>query len=271
MSKAPPYIGVTGFMSPDEVQAIQDMIDPVSRRKLMVGVLVSDKTAHGQANKYPYKYPAINQVSRIFEVVDPNLAFGLIHFSSDNRDLWPECHLALQAIDIRNSSLRGDQLRGFQFNYVWPKPEMVVDVSHGFRREFYGYEPWHVLQLGPTVLEDSLIAIQEGVRRYRPLSIDTPPFSYLLIDMSGGRGEEPEWSHVATALQAMQEFVEVGYQLKIAVAGGLAADNLHKLRPLVDLYPDLSIDAESRLRADDGSLDIDRVKAYITAAYELFS
>lgn len=271
MSTAPPYIGVTGFMSSDEVELVQDMIDPAWNRKLMAGILVSGKTARGQRNKYAYKYPPIEEVRGILSVVDPQRAFGLIHFSSDYQKIWSECRLALDAANLYDSGVYGDQLRGFQYNFMWPDPELVKDINFGFRSRFTGYDTWHILQLGPATLDGSLHSIREGVRRYSPFTGSALPFSYLLIDMSGGRGQELEWQQAAVVLEALLEFTGPRYGLKLAIAGGLSADNLHQLRPMVEIYPDLSIDAEGRLRADDGSLDLDKVKAYVSAAYELFA
>jgi len=110
------YIGITGFMSRQEVQEAQDAIPPGSDRLLMVGVLVSSKTMRGEGNKHPGRYPAIEKVRGIF-TGHPQV-LNLVHFNTKEPDFLEE-HLRKVAMSS------GPFFHGFQLNIAWPAPRML--------------------------------------------------------------------------------------------------------------------------------------------------
>jgi hypothetical protein len=92
----------------------------------------------------------------------------------------------------------------------------------------------------------------------------------ILLDKSMGRG-------LGMDSNALRPFVEIITQkrpnLGIAVAGGLGPDTLHFVEPLIREFPDLSIDAQGKLRSSGNSLDpIDwsLAEKYIEKAVKLF-
>lgn len=132
-----PYIGITGFMSRDEVEEVLTVFPENSTRKLMVGVLASEKTLHGPTNKWPNRYP-----DRSFDT---------------------------------------DKTR----EYLRALEDMDLDIGLG-------------------------------------------------------------------------------------VAGGLSAETLHLVEPLIEEFPDLSIDAEGRLRDESDKLDLTAAKRYAVKSLDMF-
>ncbi|MDI6734376.1 MAG: hypothetical protein QMD50_02710 [Patescibacteria group bacterium] len=58
--------------------------------------------------------------------------------------------------------------------------------------------------------------------------------------------------------------------MNFTVAGGLQAKNLDLLKPLIKEFPELSIDAEGKLRDEKDKLDFIAVKKYLEKAKEIF-
>ncbi len=58
---------------------------------------------------------------------------------------------------------------------------------------------------------------------------------------------------------------------KLGVAGGLGPDTISLIRPIVIEIPDISIDAQGRLRNDRNELDLDACGMYIRGALALFA
>jgi len=87
---------------------------------------------------------------------------------------------------------------------------------------------------------------------------------YVLLDPSGGIGRQFDPEVERPYLEAL---VDMG--IGLGVAGGLSPSTLHLLEPLVKDFPQLSIDAEGRLRNQDDQLDLTVVSSYLQKAYEL--
>lgn len=270
MGDTPPYIGVTGFMARDEIEAIQSLFDPEGRYKLMAGILASGKTIYGTPNRYPFKYPAVEDISSLLGAVDPDRAFGLIHYNTDHPEAMnAEVNKLFTSMTLAHFR-HCRQLGGFQFNLHWPEPARLHEIEQTFQR--WNPTPQrHVLQLGPSVLSDATHAVVARLEGYlshlqadRYVEVPTFPFSYVLIDMSAGVGKELEWDRAYETLVALMPLTSYG--LKIGVAGGLSAANVDRLRPMINLYPDLCIDAEGRLRDDQDQLDLVKTTDYVQAA-----
>ncbi|MFH0987851.1 MAG: hypothetical protein V1763_00580 [Parcubacteria group bacterium] len=244
-----PYIGITGFMSPDEVERIMNVVRIDGNRNLMVGVLASSKTLHGFKNKYPGRYPSVRRIKDIF--FQRPAMLNLIHYSTDA----PET-LAAQLGKLMQWG--GNKVHGFQLNVAWPS---VAEIREHKRR----YPATTiVLQVGKHAMElvdSSPNACAERVAQYDGV------VDYVLIDPSGGRGEPLS---VVTARDYLSAIRNHGIKMGLVVAGGLCAATLSRIKPLIKEFPDLSIDAEGRLRTPDDHLDIEAAIAYWQSADRLF-
>jgi hypothetical protein len=242
-----PYIGVTGFMKKTEVSAALETLDRLpnaSTHKLMVGVLASSKTLAGRSNKWPNRYPDVQDIAALFPL--HRRTVNLIHYATDDRRA-----LADQLEMLVH--LGGKRLDGFQLNIRWPEPATIV-VPPDLRI---------VLQLGRGALEESgndPEFVAKCLDAYGGVITD------VLVDASGGRGIPID----PGAAQAYVRAIGARHpRLGIGVAGGLSSQTVGLLRPLAGLFPNLSVDAEGRLRTAEDHLDIGAMKTYIAVANAL--
>jgi len=235
------YVGVSGFMRQDEVREALAAF-PDCGRSLMVGPLVSAKTLSGQRNKYPNRYPLVEDIAGIF--VDDPRCLNLIHYSSD---VAPDGGTLIRLLD-----LGGPHCHGFQFNGTWPR---VWALDRLLRAAEKSERPLRIVlqaRRGP----DGFVLPSDV--EYGDAATD------ILLDASGGRGLPLD---VVTAREGLREldWDGVGH----GVAGGLCAETVGALAPLLAEYPDLSIDAEGRLRTAEDHLDMAKVRAYLRASADV--
>ncbi len=233
-----PYIGITGFTSAAQVQDALALFPYSSDRCLMVGVLASRRTCAGLPERMPKRHPDVDAIAGIFQ--DHPLALNLIHYYTDEPD-----SLGRQLVGLVERV--GPGLNGLQINGHWPSRadlEEVRSVRPDLRL---------VLQVHPAIQGGSL-------RDFAGLVDD------VLVDASAGQGRplDPE-----SALPYLEALSESGAGL--AVAGGLCAENLPMIAPLLARFPGLSFDAESRLRDADDRLDPSKVREYVENALRLVS
>jgi phosphoribosylanthranilate isomerase len=256
-----PYIGITGFMGWHEVTGMPRVLQALASRRnlphvrdLMVGVLVSSKTLAGGTNKWPGRYPKIENIRSIF-VAHPNM-MNLIHYNTDDQTT-----LAMQLLTL--VEIAGDQLHGFQLNIAWPH---VGEIE-----KFHEATSWKqklVLQVGRRAIEMAERAPQKLAEMVARYADSVRYVDYVLIDPSGGKGEPFSTESARALLGAIAERCP---KVGLGVAGGLSADSLDLVEPLLEEFPNLSIDAEGRLRtkpADD--LDLAVAERYFVDAFALF-
>lgn len=251
-----PYVGITGFISDDEIKKILNEL-PSDRnlpRHVMIGALASHKTLNGEQNKHPNRYPPVGQIANIFGW-HVNV-FNVIHYSSKH----PESLLDQLT---RLVDFGGGYLEGIQLNMAWPDPR----VLEKFGEECFPPFHWRgfILQVGNRAFElvnNSPKRLAEKIAgEYRAL------IDYVLLDSSGGTGKLLNGEELAPYLEELYGAVP---ELGIGVAGGLSYETLHVIRSLAEKYPRLSIDAEGRLRDENDNLDCVAAKDYLAAALEIF-
>ncbi len=238
------YVGITGFMHAQEVQeAVRTFAEAAGEdADLMVGVLVSRKTLDGLPPGQPGRYPPVAEVPGIFATAQTPPCLRLIHYNSREPDVAGQL--------ARLSSAAGANADGFQLNIAWPDPDDLRRVP-ACRL---------VLQVGGQAMKEAGGTPEGVVRRLAPYEgIVTD----VLVDPSGGRG-------LALDVDAASRFVETiahAYPaLGIGVAGGLSADTIADVAPLLRRFPFLSVDAEGRLRDADDRLDLAKATAYVQCA-----
>jgi len=263
-----PYIGITGFMSPDEVRAVLGALPETfdsGQRLIMCGVLASWKTLNGLEPPNPKRCPSIGAVKSIFQ--KHPLALNLVHYNSR------EPNLADQLMKL--SEAAGENCHGFQLNMVWPSARELEKWRNKFP------ESRLVLQIGSMALDlvsywaptgagsprkISSHLLIERLREYRNIATD------ILLDRSGGRGKSLTFLEIAEILEIFRAVLEANLPFTVGLAGGLSAENLWMIGPLLSGgFPDLmlNIDAEGRLRTKDDDLDLEKVRAYLRATAEL--
>ena len=242
-----PYIGITGFVTKEEVTEILKLIPPSSKRLLMVGVLASWGTMY--ENKESGRYPSIKNISEIF--IKHPLALNLIHYNTRNTDTLCDQLVSLTAYGGKN-------LQGFQLNFTWPP----IDQLKGYRSIYKNNII--VMVITPQAFEDARRSprlLISRIKDYKGL------IDYVLLDRSGGCG-------ISLDTIFMREYLHVLHAkdlgMRFSIAGGLSEDTLYLIEPLVKEFPGLSFDAEDKLRNScDDSLNLDFAKNYIHRALKM--
>ncbi len=211
----------------------------------MVGVLASSKTLKGIPNKYPNRYPDPKTFSSIFQA--DRRALNLIHYATDDRS-------TLRGQVGKLVELGGPYLDGFQFNIPWPSPSAIH--RPGLRT---------ILQIGSRALEE---CANDPQRVCDKLTYYDPEVTDVLIDASGGRGIPINAETAASYVEAISERIP---RLGIGIAGGLSAESLGIIAPLLKRFPQTSIDAEGCLRTAEDHLDIARMTSYLASAISITS
>lgn len=247
----PPYIGITGFVNPHEVAVVLDCMPRESHRLLMIGVLASSRTLKGQQSRWPNRYPGVSDIAAIFP--QHLLALNLVHYNTGEPDT-----LCQQLVEL--TRLSGPDLHGYQLNIPWPP---VTELNE-YRKQFP--EMKMVLQISQTSLQIVDSSARDLVDKLAQEYVGL--VDYMLLDPSAGYGIPLDPSWAAEYLTSIQE-ADLG--MGLGVAGGLSPSSLDLVQPLVNDFPDLSIDAESLLRDEDDCLDTGNARDYINKALQLFS
>lgn len=247
-----PYIGITGFMTKGEVETALGVMPPSSKRLLMVGILVNDKTIQGLKSRGG-RHPDIENIKNIF--VSHPLALNLIHYHTKDTD-----SLCEQLIKL--AELSGPNLHGFQFNIVWPPKEELVK----YRSKY----PNHVTVLtidgrALDYVKNSTLLLISKISEYKGL------IDYILLDKSCGYGIHLDTDFMRTYVKVLHtiDFV-ASPNVKIVIAGGLSQTTLFRIEDLIKDFPDLSIDAENNLRDQDDSLNLRLTLDYLYGALQIF-
>lgn len=247
--KIGPYIGVTGFMTRAEVVHALEVVPEGSTRRMMIGLLMGEKTLGGETNKHPGRYPKRENAGDIF--IDDPRALNLVHFNTEN----PE-NLVEQLVEV--IKYVGPHLDGFQLNIAWPPISEVQKFAKLYPDLFL------VLQIGSRAMnafENMPEHVAGFARGYLP-AIDA-----ILIDSSGGRGEV---FNPATTLEYFRVFQEEP-AIAVGVGGGLSIETAYRLDSVISEFPDLNTDAEGRLRLPpDDRLSVHTARAYFRTIYAKF-
>lgn len=250
--KTGPYIGVAGFMTPEEVTDALRWVRRGSDRRLMVGVLMDPRTLAGQANERPARYPKREAVSGIFPN-DPR-TLNLVHYRTGSDHPDP---LSVQLEEI--TELAGPNLDGIQI--IMPRPPVS---------ELRAYAQAHpdmvlVLQISSRTLAQMSSATQfaEIVGQYIPV-IDA-----VLLDPNDGRVMPFNSGMAAECLRAVGEHAVLG----IGIKGDFGPDSLHVFDPLIPEFPHLSVDVEEwlRFRMPQDTMCPDAVRRHLQDAFRIFA
>lgn len=272
------YIGVAGIMTVHELKTIARVYTSLNpqNRALFAGILLSSKSVNGIRNKFPERYPSLDT---IFRLLKPSQNIGpecevktVLHYASDDQATY-----AFQVLGIKKyfdwlftsfhmNGYSNAPFTGFQLNAIWPNLQIFKDLDFA---EHFGEYFRVILQIGPKALrlnEPDPLTPAELVATLTPY-IGT--ISNILIDSSGGRG-------IPLPIQRVSEYLDAIHQahlpFEVGIAGGLDATTLDQLQPLIEKYPDLSIDAEGLLRDPvTDILDLERVRQYIVRAHQIFA
>lgn len=247
------YIGITGFTSRDEVDAVLAALPDSPGRLLMCGVLLSNALLAGDASDAPNRCPPPDAIAGIFS--DDPRCLNLVHYRPQ-----PGANLA-DAL-ARASEVGGPHCHGVQINATrgrpWPDAGALTEYLARSRPSRI------VLQAGREAMasvDGDVARLAARCAEYDGLVTD------VLVDASEGLGLPLDASRSAEYLEAI---ASAAPGLGLVVAGGLHADNIEELlSPLLPRWAGVSIDAEGRLRDADDVLDVGATVGYLGAALEI--
>lgn len=232
-----PYIGITDFATVEQTRKMLDIFAasrvPDSRRVLMVGVMTSYKILNNLPTKWAAAWLSKYAFGDVF--VRHPLALNTLHYAD------------YDGIDVQYSLTQATacgypRIDALQLDMIWPPPSAVV-----------GYHWQHpeikiILQVGGKALE-RVSGPREVVAKLRDYD---GAIDYVLFDKSMGRGLGMDAEGLRPYLRAVRES---GLDIGLAGAGGLGPSTLHLVEPLVAEFPDLSIDAQGKLRPSGNAMD----------------
>jgi hypothetical protein len=203
----------------------------------------------------PGRYPKREGLHRIFSG-DPR-TFNVIHFNSADPDKLLFTQL-MAMVGMYHGHLEA-RLNGFQLNVCWPGLEHLEQ----FRKFTQGKYLRLILQLGEKALAEASTrgALVCKLREYREF------VDYMLIDGSGGTGKRLDTNFCLERIRAVRD---AGLTIGMGVAGGLSAETLHLVAPIIEEFPETSIDAEDRLRNLEDSLNVRAAAQYVLEALKLY-
>ena len=245
-----PYIGITGFCSREEIDAVLATVPANPGRLLMCGVLLSNALLTGDASDAPNRCPPPDTIASIFS--DDPRCLNLIHYR-------PQPGVDVADALTRASEAGGPQCHGVQINATRGAPWPGADALETYRERC---RPSRIVfQAGREAMESVNHQPEDLARRCAEYS---GVVTDVLVDASEGLGIPLDAHRSVHYLEALRsEAPELG----LVVAGGLHSGNISDLlSPLLPQWATVSIDAEGRLRDPDDRLDLAAAVGYLRAA-----
>ncbi|MDP3962994.1 MAG: hypothetical protein Q8Q39_00680 [bacterium] len=234
-----PYIGITDFTHFDQVWSMQGLfkfhLPNGSRHKLHVGVMTSYKKLHGLPTKWQHAFPPLENIAGIFASDE---TYNCLHYADYGQD--PEFTKSLAKALWHG----GMGIHAVQLDMIWPDPGQIAEGVHRSRKRVevilqIGRKAFDAVQNNPEALIAKLADYEGVIQR-------------VLLDKSGGEGRGMDAVGLMIYARAIRErFPQMG----LGAAGGLGPETMHLAEPLAKTFPDISIDAQSRLRPSGSALD----------------
>jgi hypothetical protein len=235
-----PYIGITDFTNFEQVTKMLEVFQrhkpENSRRVLHIGVMMSFKTLTGIETKWSKSFPPKEMIADIFRPSGKD-AYYCLHYA-DYDHYTKFTHLA------HGLEYAGPLVHAVQLDMPWPNPRVVANGVHASRKQIEV-----ILQVGKNAIEEANNDPKEVVRRLKDYE---GVVHRVLLDKSMGRGLGMDaLGLIPFAWAIKNRYPDIG----LVAAGGLGPDSIHLVEPLVKEFPDISIDAQGKLRPSGNALD----------------
>lgn len=253
-----PYIGITDFTNFGQVDRMIGVFNshkrPGGARRLHVGVMMSHKTLYGLETRFTKIFPVKETIAKIFSSDE---VMNCLHYADYDH------HSGIISDLTKAIWSGGIGINALQLDMTWPQPGDIAQATHASRKKLEV-----ILQVGKKAIELCNNDPKEVVERLRDYE---GVIHYVLLDKSMGHGHSMDAHGLIPFACAIREnFPELG----LAVAGGLGPDSMELVQPLLDAFPDISFDAEGKLRPSGSIMDPvdwDMAAAYLIRALELVS
>jgi hypothetical protein len=246
-------------MHPDQVRAMLAVLKNTgSSHKLGVGVMMSYKTLHGLPTKWANAFPKNQDIADIF--INSANVFNVLHYADYNND---SCGMDY-AVGL---SWCGANVHAIQFDMIWPDVGYLEYAVYRARNNRLPIDV--ILQVGTNAMDavgnDPYKVAEKLSWYYHANCLDR-----VLLDKSMGKGQP---MNAEILLPYIHEIKSHFHDLGIVIAGGLGPDTMHLIEPILAEFPDVSIDAQGRLRKSRDALDPiewDRAAEYLKKAALIF-
>lgn len=224
---------------------------------LMVGVMMSGKTLKGLPTKWADVFPKKELIKDIF--IEHPRVLNTIHYA--DYEVGKKRDVALARTLAQVVHYGGAHLHAIQLDMIWPDPAELLT----FRQQ---YNLPIVLQVGADAMKlegDDPLRVCARLHAYKD-SIDC-----VLFDKSMGQGKGMDAAILTTYVRALTANCP---HLHPAVGGGLGPQTMYLVPSLVGFFPDISIDAQGRLRTDgrlETPIDWGYARSYLKQAIALFA
>lgn len=231
------YIGITDFTEFRQVEHMLRVLNdhrlPSQQRRLHVGVMMSYKTLCGLETKWSKAFPQKELIADIFACTN---TFNCLHYAD------------YDAIDVGKNLSKaigygGKEIHATQLDMVWPDPKEISFALSGVSKSLEV-----ILQVNSKSLEladNNPVIVAQRISEYRSIT-------HVLLDKSMGRGLGMDAKGLLPFARAIKCLLP---SMNIVVAGGLGPQTLHLVEPLLLEFPDISIDAQGKLRPSGSALD----------------
>lgn len=246
-----PYIGITGFRNYSEVQRINKAFKQgkpkSSSHMLHVGAMMSRRTLLGKRSRFTNAFPKNSEYLSIFGNSD---VYNCLHYA----DFDPEPDAALDEHIIQAIDYCGPNLKALQLDITWPSLTKITRIRRALPQSIE-----IILQVGEKAFNDVEKNIHKLAYRMEDYALVVDRF---LIDMSCGRGI---LMNPKLTISCMDVFRARGYCHGFVAAGGLGLGSLDSISRVRRQHPDISWDAESKLRRSGNNMD--RIDLNIAISY----
>jgi hypothetical protein len=255
-----PYVGITDFAAKEQVETMLAVFTeafPLGNRNLMVGTMMSYKTLNNLPTKWAGIFPSTSDQFRDIYPSCRDLLLNTLHYADyDGITTKDDLSRAIMIVGHRGP-FSPPAIDALQLDMIWPSEQII----------------WHGISKANSLIEESTkddnplrdlkVILQVGSKAMEVLDNDPKKIAAkiawygkvihcVLFDRSGGLGKKMD----ADLLRSyIAETKAVCPNISIAVAGGLGPDTMDLIVPLVAEFPDISIDAQGKLRRSGSALD----------------
>lgn len=248
----PLSVGITDFRSSEQVLECLGHMPKGHRRLLHVGVMTSRKFIEGKETKWRKVWQDRWPLHEIF-VKDPQV-LNVLHYAD-----YDSTSLDLEGAFGKLLEDHADDIDALQLDMVWPEPFGVWAID-----EFYAVPV--ILQVGRRAFEE----IEHDPKKLVEKLKRCETLEGVLLDCSGGEGRPLDAAFLRPFVEAIATEMP---RTRVTVAGGLGPETLHLVAPLIREFPELSIDAQGRLRRSGSAMDPidwDLARDYLRKSWEMF-
>lgn len=270
IERAVPYVGVSGVVSPEQQEVLEDMADAIglldAGRILSLGVKAVHKTQWLDIeNKYgPEWYPVGEEgfVGAAKPANDETMLVAQLYLEPEELD-----NISYRYGFVRRVVERGGYwLDGLQFDMLpWHDDDEMLRFIEDIKEE---HELQVFLQCHHSAME--LLGPEGAAKRLGQVG---DVVDYVLFDASHGKG-------IPMNIAFLRPFIDAAYceeglnSTGVAVAGGLDARTVRESLPrLVREFPELSWDAEGKLHTETSEgerpLQMEVVEQYLRASTDV--